>query len=120
MKLLLVLLFSISTCFADYDISPMKQGDIAAKDGFFMTTETEKKVRQVKEEHKLYKQQNVKLKDLALIEEQRVETYKKRTEASEKQLRWEQTKGTFKGVGGFILGVAATSLAAYAAIRATK
>ncbi len=119
MKLIIVLLFSISTCFA-LDVTPIKKGEQAPSNGFFVTTESMKELRKINEEKKILEKENITLKDLSVINEKRIETYKKYAEESHKQASWERTKGSFKGAGGFILGVLATSLAAYAAIQVSK
>lgn len=119
MKLLIILLISISQCFA-IDVTPLKKGEVAPKDGFFVDTENMKQLRKINEDKKVLEKKVVKLEDLAAINEERVGAYRKLSEESQKQLRWEQTKGSFKGVGGFVIGVLATSLAAYAAIKVVK
>lgn len=119
MKFLLVLLTSINLCFA-LDVTPVKKGDPSPSDGFFVTTESMKKLRKINEEKKILEKENITLKDLSVINEKRIQTYKMYAEESHKQASWERTKGNFKGAGGFVLGVLATSLAAYAAIRVSK
>ena len=119
MKLLLIILLSISNCFA-IDVTPIKKGEPAPANGFFIDQPNIKKMRKINEDKKVLERKVTKLEDLAVINEQRVETYKKLSRESEDQLRWEKTKGNFKGVGGFLVGVLATSLAAYAAIRIAK
>lgn len=119
MKLLIILLFSISQCLA-IDVTPIQKGDPAPQDGFFIDSPNMKEIREINEKKKLLEKENIQLKDLAVINEQRVDTYKDYAKKSEEQLGWEKTKGNFKGVGGFLLGVLATSVAAYAAIRVSK
>jgi len=119
MKLLLIILLSISNCFA-IDVTPIKKGEPAPANGFFIDQPNIKKMRKINEDKKVLERKVTKLEDLAVINEQRVETYKKLSQESEDQLIWEKTKGNFKGVGGFLVGVLATSLAAYAAIRIAK
>ena len=119
MKLLLIFLISISQCYA-IDVTPIKKGAPAPKDGFFVDSENMKEFRKINEDKKVLERKVIKLEDLAVINEQRVETYKKLSQESEDQLRWEKTKGNAKGIGGFLIGVLATSVAAYAAIRISK
>jgi hypothetical protein len=119
MKILLIILFSITNCYA-IDVTPVKKGDIVKTDGFHIDQPNMKKLRKINEDKKVLEKKVTKLEDLAAINEQRVETYKKLSQESEDQLRWEKTKGNFKGIGGFLVGVLATSLAAYAAIRISK
>lgn len=119
MKLLLIILISISQCSA-IDVVPIDKGAKAPSKGFFVDTENMKEFRKINEEKKLLKKENITLKDLSVINEQRIETYKKLSEESQKELSKEKTKGNFKGIGGFLVGVLAASVAAYAAIRASK
>jgi hypothetical protein len=118
MKYLIILLVSFN-CFA-IDVTPIKKGEPAPKEGFFIDAENMKKLRKINEEKKLLEKENITLKDLAYVNEQRINTYKKLSLESEKMFVREKTKGSFKGVGGFLIGVAATSLAAYAAIRISR
>ena len=119
MKLILIILFTINTAFA-LDITPVKKGFIIQKEGFFIDKTNMKELRQINEDRKVLDRKVAKLEDLAVINEQRVEIYKKLSQESEDALRWEQTKGNFKGIGGFIIGVLATSIATYAAIKIVK
>jgi hypothetical protein len=119
MKYLLILcLFSTQT-FA-IDVTPVKEGDKAPQDGFFIDTPNMKELRENNENRKLLKRENVTLKELAIINEQRINVYKERGDEIEKHLSWQQTKGNIKGVGGFILGVLAASLAAFAVSKSIK
>jgi len=119
MKILIILLISISQCLA-IDVTPIQKGEKAPANGFFLDTPNMKEVRQINEEKKVLKKENVTLKDLNSINESRVDTYRKLSEESEKALSWERTKGNGKGIVGFVVGVIATSVAAYAAIRVSK
>lgn len=119
MKILLIILLTISQALC-IEVTPMSKGDKAPKQGFFIDTENMKEMRKINEKKKLLEKENVTLKDLAVINEKRVEVYKERADETEKHLTKEKTKGNIKGVLGFILGVAATSLAAFAASKAIK
>jgi hypothetical protein len=119
MKYLLILCFLIQSAFA-IDVTPIEKGAPAPEKGFFITAEALKEMRAINERKKLLEKENIQLKDLAVLNEARIENYKKLAEETQAQLRIEKTKGTFKGVGGFALGVLATSVAAYAAIKATR
>lgn len=119
MKILIILLFSISHCFA-LDVTPLKKGELAPSDGFFVTSESMKKLRKINEEKKILEKENITMKDLAVINEKRIVTYKMYAEESHKQASWERTKGNFKGVGGFLVGVLATSLSMYVAVKVVK
>jgi hypothetical protein len=119
MKLILILFLCISQCFA-IEVTPIKKDTKAPADGFFIEPPAMKEIRTINEEKKILRRENVKLIDLAVINEDRILTYKELSQESEKALRKEKVKSNLKGIGGFIIGVLATSLAAYAAIRSTK
>lgn len=119
MKLLLILLLTLNQCLA-IDITPIKKGEKAANDGFIISKEDMKQLRQINEEKKLLESQNIKLKDLAAVRDQRVKLYKEEVEYNYKALQKERTKGKINGVLGFAIGVLATGFASYAAIQATK
>ena len=119
MRLLIVLLFCITQVFA-IDVQPIKKGHKAPEDGFFVNPPNMKKLRKINEDKKILEKENLKLKDLSAIQDQQIDNYRELSKESQKELRKEKTKGNFKGIGGFVLGVLATSLAAYAAIRVTR
>jgi hypothetical protein len=119
MKILLIFTFFLNYAYA-IDVVPVKKGDTVQEDGFLVDPSGMKELRQINEDKKLLERKATKLEDLAVINEERIETYRKLSKETEDQLRWEKTKGNFKGIGGFVLGVLATSVAAYAAIRISK
>lgn len=119
MKILLIILFSISTVFAQ-NVQTIKKGEQAPSDGFFVTKEQMQKFVNTDKENVLLKKKIVKLEQLQFVQKERITLYKNRVEVLDKQLSWEQTKGSFKGIGGFFIGVLATSAAAYAAIQVSK
>ena len=119
MKLLLIFLLTLSQAFA-IDVQPITKGSPAPDDGFFVDQPNMKKLRKINEEKKLLEKENIDLRELSIVHETRIDNYKQMNTEVEKELRWEKTKGSLSGVGGFILGVLATSLAAYAAMQASK
>lgn len=119
MKIILIIILTITQAFA-IDVDPIKKGQPAPYDGFIIDKDNIKEMRKINEEKKLLEKENIKLKDLSIINEERIENYKSFADDADKELRWEKTKGNMKGIGGFILGVVATSLAAYAAIKISK
>ena len=119
MKLLLIILLTMSQAFA-IDVTPVKKGDPSPKDGFFVDTENMKKFREINEKKKNLEKQVVTLEDLGVINEERIKIHKTMLSNTEREVSKERTKGNLKGLGGFILGVLATSVAAYAAIRVSK
>lgn len=119
MKLLIILLFSISTTFAQ-NVQTIKKGESAPADGFFVTKEQMQKFVDTDKENKLLKKKVIKLEQLQIVQDQRIELYKNRVTELDKELVRESRRGSFKGIGGFVLGVLATSAAAYAAIQVSK
>jgi len=119
MKLLMLLLFTITSTFA-IDVVPVKKGDLAPKDGFFVDAENMKKFREINEKKKNLEKQVATLEELGRIQEHRISIYSEMLVNTEKELHKEKFKSNLKGIGGFVVGVLATSVAAYAAIRVSK
>ena len=119
MKIILILLLTLSQVFA-LDVTPVKKGDPSPEDGFFVDAENMKKFREINEKKKNLEKQVVTLEDLGVINEERIKIHKTMLSNTEREVSKERTKGNLKGLGGFILGVLATSVAAYAAIRVSK
>lgn len=117
--LVLILILICNTCLA-IDVKPIKKGEAASFDGFLVSKEDLKKLRQINEEKKLLDKQNIKLKDLAAIRDSRVKLYKEEVEYNYKALQRERTKGKINGVLGFLVGVLATGAASYVAIKVSK
>jgi hypothetical protein len=118
MRLLLAFLFSFN-CLA-IDIVPIKKGEPSPGEGFFVSIEEMKKFRQINEEKKLLEQKVLTFKDLSIVNDQRIEVYQKQSNYYQEQYLKQQTKTMWSGIGGFILGAAATSLAAYGTVRLLK
>ena len=118
-KIIILICLTITQCFA-IDITPIKKGDKASYDGFLISSEEMKKLRQINEEKKLLEQKSIKLQDLAIIKDQRIKLYQEEIEYNHKDLRKAQNMTRVSGVLGFLVGVAATGLASYVAIKVTK
>lgn len=119
MKVLLIFLISISQCFA-LDVTPIKKGDPAPQNGFFIDAENMQEMRKINEEKKLLNKENVTLKDLAIINESRISTYQEYVKKSSDDANWEKTKGTAKGIAGFLIGIGSAALAGYVMMKASK
>lgn len=113
-----LLIFTLNTY--AIDVTPVKRGDKVPKDGFFVDTNNMKKFRKINEDKKTLEKKVVKLEELSIIKDQRIEVYQEMNKNSERAVSSERAKGNLKGIGGFIIGVLATSVAAYAAIQVTK
>lgn len=116
MKTILILVTSINLCFA-IDVDPIKKGEPAPKDGFFIDSNNLQEMRQINEEKKLLEKENIKLEQLRVTSENIEKNYQERLDLASKQITKEQVKGDLKGIGGFLLGVLATSAAAFAAAK---
>ena len=119
MKYILILLLLFNSVYA-IDITPIEKGQVAPYKGFLVSPEQMKEFRQINEDKKLLEQENLKLQDLQVINEQRIGLYKKAWEETNSELTKERFSGNFKGIGGFILGVALSGIAAYATIKTLK
>lgn len=119
MKILLIILLTINSATA-IDITPIKKGEPAPANGFFVDKKNIKKFREINENKKLLEQENGKLKSLNQLAINETKIYKENYQEANRQVRVEKFKSDLKGIGGFLLGVLATSAAAYAAIRIAK
>ena len=119
MKLLLILLLTISPVYA-IEVTPIKKGEAAKVDGFIVSKDEMKKLREINEKKKLLEKENLSLKDLNVVNDRRVSLYGERYSAVERELTRERTKSNLKGIGGFVLGVVITGFIGYAAVRASK
>ena len=98
---------------AHADMTLLKKGDPAPFDGIISDTTQMKEFRQINEDKKNLELQNLKLKDLSAIQDERVDLYKKELASSESRSFW-------KSIGYFGLGVLVTGLAAKVAIESTR
>jgi hypothetical protein len=98
---------------AHADMTLLKKGDPAPFDGIISDAAQMKEFRQINEDKKNLELQNLKLKDLSAIQDERVDIYKSELKSSESRSFW-------KSIGYFGLGVLVTSLAAKAAIESTR
>ena len=67
----------------------------------------------INEKRKILRKKVVTLEELGEIKDAKVKLHKEQTNYYHKQLRKEESKGTWKLVGGVILGILATSAAGY-------
>lgn len=119
MRLLIILILTFSTAFA-IDVKPIKEGDPAPKDGFFIDSENMKEIRQINEDKKRLELQKIKLEDLGRINEQRMTIYRTEAETAYKEASRAKLKGFIGTFGGFVVGVGLTGLAVYAATKVLK
>jgi lipopolysaccharide export LptBFGC system permease protein LptF len=110
-------LFSINS-YAEMTI--LKKGDTAPFEGVLVDAPQMKEFRQINEDKKNLELQNLKLKDLALINEERVELYRVQSELLNKELSKAETRSFWKSIGYFALGVVVTGMAAKVAIESTR
>lgn len=119
MKLLFLLLFSFSSL-AQEPIRWVEKGHVVESGSFLVTPDQMKKFREINEKKKNLEKQVVTLQELQYINEDRIKVHKEINTELEKQVSKEQFKSGAKSIGAFILGVLATSAAAYAAIQVSK
>ncbi len=112
MKLILAILISLNICFAQ-TIQPITKGESAPKSGYLVDKKFAELATSNDKEVRLLRAKTASLKDLQVTQEEQVSLYKKRAEKAE-------TRGDLKGIGGFLLGVLATGLASYVAIKVSE
>ena len=116
MRILFIVIVSLNLCHAQ-DIAPIRQGEPAPFDGYVIDKSMEKKVRQIKEDHKKQKELNVKMEELGVIQQSQVTVYKEQLTTLEKDNSTLRTNNNLSSIVYFGLGVLATSLAAYGAMK---
>lgn len=116
--LIICLLFTFSV--SAQQLTVLKKDEIAPYDGVLVDDVQMKKFRQINEDKKTLETKFVLQEDLLEIKDQRINFYKKKAEEAYKEVQAKEGSLFLTKTGYFILGVAATSLAAYAAIQATK
>lgn len=118
MKLLIILLLTFQA-FA-IDVSPIKKDQPAPYDGFILDEANLKEMKTINEERKVLKKKVVTLEELGNIKDSKVKLYKEEADYYHKQAKKEESKSTWKIVGGILLGILATSAAGYVYDRTRK
>lgn len=118
MKILLILCLLSSSLNAE--MVKLDKGQSAPFDGILSDAAQMKEFRQLNEDKKNLEAQNIKLKDLALINEERVGLYRVQSELLNKELSKAETRSFWKSIGYFALGVVVTGMAAKVAIESTR
>lgn len=117
MKLFIILLCSANLALAQ-SITPVKKGEPSPHDGYVIDDKMEKKMRQVNEENKKNKELNIKMEQLGVLEESKVNLYKEQVSSLEKENSSLRTTNNLSIIVYFGLGVLATGLAAYGTMKA--
>ena len=119
-QIVLALCLLVNVCSFANEIKAVKKGDTVPFDGYVITVEFEKNLRQINETNKLLEAKNVTLEQLSVVNDKRADHYRKEAEKAVSEAQSEQLMGSVKGGLGFVFGVLATSLAAYAAITVVR
>lgn len=112
-SMMLILLLMLSTTISAQDAIRLDKGQTAPFSGNLIKTE---KLEQFYKSHKKLPLVEANLS----LEMQRIDLYKDRLKITEKELTRAKTKGYFATLGGFLLGVVITSVAAKAALESTR
>lgn len=118
MKYILIALLSINAATAEMVV--LKKGEAAPYDGILSDVAQMKEFRQINEDKKNLELQNLKLKDLAVVNEERIGLYRQQADLLNKELSKSEVRSFWKSVGYFTLGVLVTGLAAKVAIESTR
>ena len=118
MSRLMVLCLLCNISYAEMVI--VKKGDPAPFEGILVDGAQMKEFRQINEDKKNLELQNLKLKDLALVQDERVDLYRKQSESLNSELSKSESRSFWKSVGYFTLGVVVTGFAAKVAIESTR
>ena len=115
----LTIVLSTSMCLAQHAVV-IKKDEPAPFDGVLSDSKQMKEYRKVAEEKDMLSSENIKLKDLALVQEQRAELFREEVKVVKEDLRSLERNSFWVNVGYFTLGVLVTGFAAKAAIESTR
>lgn len=118
MKYALVALLIVRLAHAE--MITLDKGDIAPYSGILVDAAQMKEFRQINEEKKLLETENLKLKDLGIINDQRIDLYKEHVKQVTEDLSRSERRAFWQSVGTFALGVVVTGFAAKVAIESTR
>jgi len=118
-KRILSIIISLLLCFSisAQDILIIKKGEAASQDGFLVSAEQMKKFREINEKKKLAEKKNITLKDLRLVQDERINFYRNMSEDYRKELRYQSVKSNTKSFLWFIGGVLITGAISYGTVR---
>lgn len=102
------------------NVQKLNKGEIMPCTGWAVSEPTMQEIAREKKELEIVKKENITLKQLGIVNDEVIDFHKQRANGLQKELRKEEVKSNLKMVGGFLLGVLATGLAAHAAIKASK
>lgn len=111
--MMLILLLMLSTTINAQDAIRLDKGQVAPFSGNLIKTE---KLEQFYKSHKKLPLVEANLS----LERHRIELYRVRLRKTESELTRAKIKGNLKTIGGFLLGVLVTSVAAKAALESTR
>lgn len=119
-----IMIISLLLCFqaVAQDFIPIKKGDDSPLDGYVISVDTEKKLRQKVSDLEFEK---VKLNQLGVLNNQEISLYKEKSALQSehnKELRDElkSSNSFFRSTGYFILGGLIASVVAFSAARAVR
>lgn len=116
MRYIIILLITLNLCHAG--VTNVKKGQTVPHDGYLFTPEAEKENRTKLEKAKITKRENITLKELQVVNEQRIDLYKNEASKASSRLSKARFKGNLKGTLGFVLGTVITGVISYGVYRA--
>ena len=120
MRLILLMFFLLAYEVSYAEMTTINKGDTAPHSGILVDAAQMKEFRQINEEKKLLETENLKLKDLGVINDQRIDLYKEHVKQVTEDLSRSERRAFWQSVGTFALGVVVTGFAAKVAIESTR
>jgi len=102
------------------EMTALNKGQVAPYEGILVDAEQMKEFRKINEDKKSLELENLKLKDLSIINDQRIDLYKTEVKRVTEDLSRSEKKAFWQSAGTFVLGVIVTGFAAKVAIEATR
>lgn len=119
MKFFIIFYMSIGFAFGQQQVI-LNKGDLAPYDGILSDKEQMKQYREINENNKRLEKQNIKLKDLVIVNEKKADFFKEEMEQYKTEASIERTRSFWSKVGYFALGAVLTGVAAKVAIESTR
>lgn len=116
----IITLSILTTTSFSQDVVKLNKGDPAPFRGALFSETKTNEIRKNDEQRKLLIKENLTLKDLRVLESEKLDIYKKRLYNTEKELSKSNSRRFWSNTGYFILGVVITGFAAKAAIESTR
>lgn len=117
-KILMMALLSFNVF--SQDIVFVKKGDTVSFDGFLVAPKQMDKFRLINEERKLLEEKNIQLKDLGVVQDNRIKFFQQSADQYKDEIFRERTKSRIENILFFVGGVVLTGGISYGLQKTLK